>query len=190
MSAIIVLAILVVVAVVILNSYNRLAQLRLRCDTAWSDIAVQLKRRHELIPELIEIVRKRAPEADESLVALGELRARAMQATKPADCAAVESELAAALVGILADAERNPQLNGSEELKPLRTSLDLVESVLASAQRYYNSLATNWNATVRSFPSSMLAGVFGFAPRQLFEADEISRPVYRPSETGFVKRAP
>ncbi len=179
MSAIIVLTILVVVAVVVINLYNRLAQLRLRCDSAWSDIDVQLKRRQDLIPELLDTVNGHAPQEQAVLETIGELRSRAMQATAPEDRAAAESELAAALQGVLAVVERHPELKASEQFKPLQTALNLAESSLQSAQRYYNSVATDWNANVRSFPSSMLAGVFGFGPRQLFqgETQSISRSI-------------
>jgi LemA protein len=172
MSAIIVLLILVVVAVVVINLYNRLAQLRLRCDSAWSDIDVQLKRRQDLIPELIDTVKGHAPQEQAVFEKIGDLRSRAMQATGPADQAAAEGELGAALQGVLAVVERHPELKASEQFKPLQTALNLAESSLHSAQRYYNSVVTDWNSNVRSFPASVLAGVFGFAPRQLFEADE------------------
>ena len=177
MTAIIVLFILIVVAVLLISIYNRLVQLRVRCDSAWSDIDVQLKRRHDLIPELTEIVNGFSAQQKSALENVVELRARAIQTSDPEDRAAVERQLSAALTTVLAVVESHPELKSSANFKPLRTSLDQNENSIQMAQRYYNSVVTDLNAKMKSFPASLLAGMFGFASRPLFAASEEREPV-------------
>src|SRR5579871_6826880 len=120
MAGLIILAILVVIAVVLVGMYNGLVQLRVRCDSAWSDIDVQLKRRHDLIPNLVETVKGYAAHEKGTFENIAKYRTAAMQATAPADRAAAEGQLTQALRGLLAVAEAYPQLRASEEFTALQ----------------------------------------------------------------------
>jgi LemA protein len=148
----VILAILVIAAFALIGIYNSLVQLRVRTDTAWSDIDVQLKRRHELIPNLV-----------------------AMQATTPADKAAAENQLSSALKSLFAVAENYPQLQASQEFTQLQNSLTQTEDSIQYSRNGYNAAVRDLNATVQSFPSNILAGMFGFQQRQYFEAAAVDR---------------
>src|SRR6476469_10253803 len=123
MIAIILLVILAVIAVVLIGMYNSLVQLRVRADNAWSDIDVQLKRRHDLIPNLVETVKGYANHEKGTFENIAKYRSAAMSATTPADRAAAEGQLTGALRGLLAVAENYPQLRASEEFTALQSQL-------------------------------------------------------------------
>src|SRR5271156_999208 len=127
MSGIIFLVILVVIAVVLVTMYNGLVQLRVRCDSAWSDIDVQLKRRHDLIPNLVETVKGYAAHEKGTFENIAKFRSQAMQATSPADKAAAENQLTGALKSLFAVAENYPQLQASTEFTQLQNSLSEIE---------------------------------------------------------------
>ena len=118
-----ILIILVVIAVVLIGMYNSLVQLRIRCDSAWSDIDVQLKRRHDLIPNLVETVKGYAAHEKGTFENIAKFRSQAMQATTPADKAAAENQLTGALKSLFAVAENYPELKASEEFTQLQGSL-------------------------------------------------------------------
>jgi LemA protein len=121
MVGILFLVILVVIAVVLIGMYNSLVQLRVRCDSAWSDIDVQLKRRHDLIPNLVETVKGYAAHEKGTFENIAKLRSQAMQATNPADAAVAENQLSGALKSLFAVAENYPQLKASEEFTQLQS---------------------------------------------------------------------
>ena len=178
MSAVIVLIILVVVAVVLISMYNSLVLLRVRCDSAWSDIDVQLKRRHDLIPNLVETVKGYAAHEQETFASVAKFRAQAMQATSPAETGAAENQLTGALTGLLAVAESYPELKASSQFTQLQSSLSQTEELTQNARRYYNGVVRDLNTKIQSFPTNVLAGIFNFAPRQFFEiADSDREPV-------------
>jgi LemA protein len=158
------LGILVVIVVLLIGMYNSLVQLRVRCDNAWSDIDVQLKRRHDLIPNLVETVKGYA--AHEK----GTFRSQAMQATTPGDKAAAENQLSGALKSLFAVAENYPELKASEEFTQLQGSLSQTEDTIQNARRYYNAVVRDLNTKIQSFPTNILAGMLGFQQRQFFEA--------------------
>jgi LemA protein len=175
MTGIIVLVILVIIVVVLISMYNGLVQLRVRADSAWSDIDVQLKRRHDLIPNLVETVKGYAAHEKGTFENIARLRSQAMQATAPADVAAAENQLTGALKSLFAVAENYPELKASEEFTQLQGSLNQTEDSIQNARRYYNAVVRDLNTKIQSFPTNLLAGMFGFSPRQFFETAAAER---------------
>src|SRR5712675_2444808 len=171
MIGIIFLALLVVIAVVLVGMYNSLVQLRVRCDSAWSDIDVQLKRRHDLIPNLVETVKGYAAHEKGTFENIAKFRSQAMQATTQADKAQAEGQLSGALKSLFAVAENYPELKASEEFTQLQGSLSQTEESIQNARRYYNAAVRDFNTRVQSFPTNILAGMFGFHTRQFFEME-------------------
>ena len=175
MSGIIFLVILVVIAVVLISSYNGLVQLRVRCDSAWSDIDVQLKRRHDLIPNLVETVKGYATHEKGTFENIAKFRSQAMQATSPNDKAAAENQLTGALKSLFAVAENYPELKASEQFTQLQGSLSQTEDSIQNARRYYNAVVRDLNTKIQVFSTNILAGMFGFQARQFFETSETDR---------------
>ena len=151
--------------------YNSLVGLRVRADSAWSDIDVQLKRRHDLIPNLVETVKGYAGHEKSTFENVTKYRSMAMQATGPADRAQAEGQLSMALKSLFAVAENYPQLRASENFTSLQKSLAEIEDNLQNARRYYNAVVRDLNTTIQSFPSNLVAGMFGFQPRAFFELE-------------------
>jgi LemA protein len=171
----VVLGVLVVIAFLLIGMYNSLVQLRVRCDNAWSDIDVQLKRRHDLIPNLIETVKGYAAHEKGTFENVTKYRSIAMQATTPADKAAAENQLSGALKSLFAVAENYPELKASEQFTQLQGSLSQTEDTIQNARRYYNAVVRDLNTKIQSFPTNILAGMFGFQQRQFFEVAEADK---------------
>src|SRR6476660_7498823 len=171
MALIAVIVVLVVIAAILAGIYNSLVQLRVRADSAWSDIDVQLKRRHDLIPNLVETVKGYATHEKGTFENIAKYRSAAMSATSPADRAAAEGQLTNALRGLLAVAENYPQLRASEEFTQLQTQLSQTEDTIQNSRRYYNAVVRDLNTKIQSFPTNILAGMFGFQTRQFFEVE-------------------
>jgi LemA protein len=163
---------LVIVAVVILGGiviYNGLVRLRVQCDNAWSDVSVQLKRRHDLIPNVVETVKGYAGHERETLDQVVTARARAMGAQGPAAKAEAEGQLTQALKSVFALAEGYPQLRAVESFTQLQNTLGQIEEAVQNARRYYNAVVRDLNTKVAQFPSNLVAGTLGFGPREFFE---------------------
>ena len=175
MIVIIFLAILVVIAVVLTGMYNSLVQLRVRCDSAWSDIDVQLNRRHDLIPNLVETVKGYAAHEKGTFESIAKFRSQAMQATTPEGKAEAENQLSGALKSLFAVAENYPQLKASEEFTQLQGSLSQTENSIQSSRSNYNAAVQDLNTKIQAFPTNILAGMFGFQGRQFFETAEGDR---------------
>jgi len=175
MTGIILLGVLVVIAVVLISMYNGLVQLRVRGDSAWSDIDVQLKRRHDLIPNLVETVKGYAIHEKGTLENIAKFRSQAMQATTPEGKAIAENQLSGALKSLFAVAENYPELKASEEFTQLQGSLSQTEETIQNARRYYNAVVRDLNTKIQSFPTNILAGMFGFRRRQFFEVEAADR---------------
>src|SRR5947208_1767336 len=140
MTPLIVIGIVVVGAIFILaGMYNSLVQLRVRADSAWSDIDIQLKRRHDLIPNLVETVKGYAAHEKGTFENIAKFRSQAMQATGPADRAAAEGQLTMALKSLFAVAEQYPQLQASGHFQDLQNALSQTEDSIQNAVRYYNA---------------------------------------------------
>src|SRR5437899_6997040 len=171
----VILAILVIIAFVLIGMYNSLVQLRVRTDTAWSDIDVQLKRRHDLIPNLVETVKGYAAHEKSTFENVTKFRSQAMQATTPGDKAIAENQLSGALKSLFAVAENYPELKASQEFTQLQSSLSQTEDAIQNSRRYYNAVVRDLNTKIQSFPTNMLAGMSGFQARQFFEVAEADR---------------
>jgi LemA protein len=167
------IAALVIVGLVLLAIilYNGLAQLRVRADSAWSDINVQLKRRHDLIPNLVETVKGYAAHEKGTFENIARYRSAAMSATTPAEKSQAEGQLTQALRGLLAVAENYPQLQASQQFTSLQGSLSEIEDAIQNSRRYYNAVVRDLNTKVVTFPSNLVAGMFGFQQRQFFELE-------------------
>ena len=168
-------AIAIVIAIFIL--YNQLVQLKVRADGAWADIDVQLKRRHDLIPNLVETVKGYASHEKDTLEAVIEARNRAMAVEEPEAKAAAENVLTGALRQLFALAEAYPQLRAVESFTELQNSLNEIEDAVQNARRYYNAVVRDYNTKIHTVPSNLVANMFRFPPRQFFgledERDEI-----------------
>jgi LemA protein len=171
MGLIVVLVLVGLAVLVLAGMYNSLVQLRVRADSAWSDIDVQLKRRHDLIPNLVETVKGYAAHEKGTFENIAKYRSAAMQAVTPEDRAQAETQLTGALRGLLAVAENYPQLRASEQFTGLQGSLNSIEDNIQNARRYYNAVVRDYNTRVQSFPTNILAGMFGFHTRQFFEME-------------------
>jgi LemA protein len=175
MPGIVLLVVLFILAVLVIVMYNSLVRLRVGCDSAWSDIDVQLKRRHDLIPNLVETVKGYAAHEKGTFETIARLRSQAMQATAPAEKANAENQLSGALKSLFAVAENYPELKASEEFTQLQRSLSQTEDSIQNARRLYNAVVRDMNTKVESLPTNILAGLFGFHPRQFFEAEAAER---------------
>ena len=151
--------------------YNNLVGLRVRADSSWSDIDVQLKRRHDLIPNLVETVKGYAGHEKTTFENVTKFRSMAMQATGPAERAEAEGQLTMALKSLFAVAENYPQLRASENFSSLQKSLAEIEDHLQNARRYYNAVVRDLNTAIQSFPSNLVAGMFGFQQKAFFQLD-------------------
>ncbi|HLW55611.1 MAG TPA: LemA family protein [Candidatus Angelobacter sp.] len=171
MALIVILVLIGVFFVVLVGMYNSLVQLRVRADSAWSDIDVQLKRRHDLIPNIVETVKGYAAHEKGTFENIAKFRSQAMQATGPADKAQAENQLTGALKSLFAVAENYPELKASEQFTGLQASLNSIEDNIQNARRYYNAVIRDYNTRVQSFPANIIAGMFGFQSRQFFEVE-------------------
>ncbi len=171
-------AILVVIGLVVAGIYNGLVQLKVRADNAWSDIDIQLKRRHDLVPNLVETVKGYAAHEKSTFEDVAKYRSAAMAATSTADRAQAEGQLTQALRGLLAVAEAYPELKANTQFQALQQSLSELEDALQNSRRYYNAVVRDLNIKIQSFPSNIIAGMFNFQQRQFFEiADPTERAV-------------
>lgn len=173
--------ILVVILVGIFLIYNSLVQLKVRSEAAWSDIDVQLKRRHDLIPNLVETVKGYATHEKATLEAVVDARSRAMNAQGPAATAEAEGMLTGALKSLFALAESYPQLRAAENFSQLQSSLSAIEDAIQNARRYYNAVVRDLNTRIQQFPSNLVARAFGFREREFFEIADAERSVPRVS---------
>ncbi len=168
MVSIVVLAI-VLAAVAAVWLYNRLIRSRNRVDTAWSDIDVQLQRRHDLIPSLVKAVDQYAGYERATLEAVSELRAQAMRVTDIGARGRAEEALGAGVERLIALAESYPDLKANENFLSLQEQLVTTEDYLQFARRYYNGSVRNYNTETETVPSNIVAGWFNFEPRDLFQ---------------------
>jgi LemA protein len=166
------LGIAVLVVLWVIAIYNRLVSLKNQKDNGWRQIDVQLKRRHDLIPNLVNTVRGAMEFERDTLTAVMEARGKAMAATGPADASRKEGELTQALGRLFAVAENYPQLKANENVKMLQEELASTENKVGFARQFYNDIATKYNIARESFPSNLLAGSFGFTPAELFEIQD------------------
>jgi LemA protein len=169
----------VLVLLALVGTYNKLVRLRVTSQNAWSDVDVQLKRRYDLVPNLVETVKGYAGHERSTLEAVTAARsgAQAAQSGTLADRAAAEGQLTAAIHSLVATAEAYPQLQASGGFRDLQQQLAKIEDSIQNARRYYNAVVRELNAKVMQFPSNLVAGAFGVQPREFFEAAEPERAV-------------
>ena len=175
----IVLGVIALVAFFLIGMYNRLITLRQRVREAWSDIDVQLKRRYDLIPNLVEAVKGYAAHEKTVFENVTNARANAIAAGAtgtPEQRAQAENVLTGALRSVFAVAENYPQLQASQNFRDLQEQLTATEDKIAFARRFYNGNVRDYNTSLQTFPTNMLAGMFGFTSEQYFElADQAER---------------
>jgi LemA protein len=173
--ALIIFGIVVVVIIAfVIAMYNGLVQLRVRADSSWSDIDVQLKRRYDLIPNIVETVKGYAAHEKSTFEDIAKFRSMAMQATSPAEKGAAEGQLTMALKSLFAVAENYPQLQASQQFTGLQASLQEVENSIQNARRYYNAVVRDYNTKLQEFPTNMIGGSMGFQSKQFFQLDSPS----------------
>ena len=172
----IIIAGLVVLAIVGIVIYNRLIRSRNRVSTAWSDIDVQLQRRHDLVPQLVKAVDQYAKYERATLEAVTELRAEAMQQVDVRARGKVEEQLGAGLERLIALAESYPDLKANENFLNLQNQLVETENYLQFARRYYNGSVRDYNTLIESVPSNIVASLFRFSQRDFFQrrSDEVA----------------
>lgn len=170
------IVLLALLAAGVIVVYNALVRLRVRCENAWADIDVQLKRRHDLIPNVVETVKGYAGHERETLESVVEARNRAMQARGPAQRAEAEGFLTDALKSLFALAEDYPELRAAANFRELQQTLERIEEAIQNARRYYNAVVRDLNTRVQQFPSNLIARSFGFETREFFSlVDETER---------------
>jgi len=157
------------------STYNRLVTLRNRAKEAWSDIDIQLKRRYDLIPNLVETVKGYAAHEKEVFERIAEARAKAMGATGMKEKAEAENQLSQALKSLFAVVEAYPELKANENFLHLQKELVDTEDKIQYARRFYNANVRDLNTLIESFPANLIAKKFGFEKMELFEIAEVER---------------
>jgi LemA protein len=168
----IVIAVVLLIIVILIAMYNKFVQLNIRTDEAWSDIDVQMKRRYDLIPNLIETVKGYAKHEKSVFEDVTAARANALSAQSVPDKAKAENQLQGALKSIFAVAEAYPELKANENFSQLQAELTDTEDKIQASRRFYNSNVREMNIAVQSFPANMFVKMFGFKKRDLFELEE------------------
>lgn len=171
--ALIVVVVLLVVGFIVI--YNRLVQMRNRTDNAWAQVDVQLKRRYDLIPNLVETVKGYATHEQETFEAVVAARAAAQSATGVAEQATAENMLTGALRQLFALAEAYPELRASQNFQSLQTDLSDTENKIAVSRQIYNDTVLTYNNAVQTVPSNLVASITGFHPRPYFEIGDDAR---------------
>ena len=170
-STIILIAVLVLLVLWVVTSYNRLVRLNISADEAFAQIEVQLKRRADLIPNLVETVRGYAAHEKTTLDAVISARAKATSATGIADVAAADGQLTTALRGLLAVAESYPDLKASANFLALQEELSTTENKVSFARQFYNDTVRSLNQAVKTFPSNLFAGMAKVSARAFYEVE-------------------
>ena len=172
---IVIVVLLVLLGIYVVVSYNGLVSLRNRIENAWAQIDVQLKRRYDLIPNLVETVKGYASHERETLDAVITARNAGMNATGPADQAQAENMITGALKSLFALSEAYPDLKANQNFAQLQEELTGTEGRIAYARQFYNDTVYRYNTKIQSFPSNVLANTFSFSEREYFQADDESR---------------
>ena len=183
MFAIVILIVLAALVLWAIASYNHLVGMRNQVLNGWRQIDVQLKRRHDLIPNLVNAVRGSMDFERDTLTSVMEARAKALTASGPADAAQKEGQLSQALGRLLAVAENYPTLKSNDSVKMLQEELSGTENKVGFARQFYNDIATRFNTAQQVFPANLVASTLGFKPAELFEITEQADrdvPVVRP----------
>lgn len=182
----IILGVVAVVVIFVWATYNSLVTLRIRVEEAWSDINVQLKRRLDLIPNLIETVKGYAKHESGVFEAVTEARSNVINATGVKETAAAENQFEGALKSLFAVAEAYPDLKANTNFLELQNELVDTEDKIQASRRFYNSGVTNLNTKIQTFPANIIASIFKFTNRDFFDVDELEREAAnKPVEVKF-----
>jgi LemA protein len=186
--AIVILAVLALLAIVLVVLYNRFVRLRNRVDNAWAQIEVQLKRRWDLIPNLVETVKGYAAHERETFENVTRARAAAQQAQTPAESAEAEGLLGQMLGRLFAVAEAYPELQADENFRQLQTELAETENRIAVSRQVYNDTVLTFNNAIQTVPGVFIAGPFGFDKREFFDVEDDTQR--EPPQVSFTPGAP
>ena len=168
-TSIILIVIVVLVVLIFIGTYNKLVKLRNHRENAFADIDVQLKQRYDLIPQLVETVKGYASHEKETLARVIELRNQAVSATTIDGKIAAENQLSSALAGLKVTLEAYPDLKANQNFLQLQEEMSDIENKLASVRRFFNSATKEFNNAVQTFPSNIIAGMFGFSKAEMFD---------------------
>ena len=168
----IILGAIVLIAVVLVGMYNKLVRLRNRAENAWAQVDVQLRKRYDLIPNLVEAVKGYAAHERQVFQEVTEARTRAQQAQGVQEQAQAENALTAAIGRLFAVAEAYPELRATENFQQLQASLTEVEGDIAVSRQVYNDTVLTYDTALETVPTSIIAGMFNFRPREYFEVEE------------------
>lgn len=163
--------VILALALWIANLYNSLIQLRIRCENSWSDMDVQLKRRHDIIPNLVATVEGYAKHERTTLQSVIEARAKAIGMADVNQKGQAENLLTGALKSLFAVAENYPQLKANENFLKLQATLGEIEEAIQSARRYYNAVVRDFNTQMQVFPNNIFAGMLNFKAKDFFQLD-------------------
>ena len=172
---IVVIVLVVIVGLVLMAMYNRLVRLRNRIENAWAQIDVQLQRRNDLIPNLVETVKGYAAHEKGVLEGVTQARAAVTQAQGPAQTAAADNMLTGALKSLFAVSEAYPDLKANQNFLQLQEELQGTEDKIAYSRQFYNDAVRGYNTSLQSFPTNMIAGQFHFEAREYYEAEDGAR---------------
>lgn len=182
--AIIVIAVVVLLVLIVAAMYNGLVRARIRVEEAWSDITVQLKRRYDLIPNLVNTVKGYAKHEKEVFENVTKARANALNAQGVQETAKAENQFEQALKSLFAVAEAYPQLRASENFQQLQAELTDTEDKIMASRRFYNGSARDLNIKIDTFPRNVIAKLFGFKKREFFEVEDTAS-VEKPVDVSF-----
>ena len=171
----IVVVVIVLIAIYLVMIYNRLVSLRQVTGQAWSDVSVQLKQRHDLVPNLVETVKGYAAHERGTLEAVTQARNAAVAASSPQAQAQAENMLTGALRQLFALSEAYPDLKASQNFQQLQGDLSDLENKIAASRRFFNNAVQEYNSSIQQFPAVLVAGSLGFQPKTFFDVDESER---------------
>jgi len=173
----VIIVVVVIIVIGIISIYNKLVKLNVRTNEAWSDIGVQLKRRYDLIPNLINTVKGYAKQEKSIFVEVTEARANAMSAKGVKSQQKAENQITEALKSVFAVAENYPQLKSNQNFAKLQDELTDTEDKIQASRRFYNGNVREINIAVQTFPTNVFANMLGFKKRDLFEVEESAKAV-------------
>lgn len=174
LTVLIIVGLVVIFGLFLWATYNSLVTLNVRVDEAWSDITVQLKRRADLLPNLINTVKGYAEHEKSVFEAVTRARTETVNASTPGEASVAENHLQGALKSLFAVAEAYPQLQANQNFLDLQAQLVDTENKIQSARRFYNGGVRDLNTKIKVFPNNMFAGMFGFKSREFFEVDDVA----------------
>lgn len=181
----VILAIIALLVIVVISLYNRLIRLRNNREQAFADVDVQLKQRHDMIPQLVEAVKGYMQHERGVLTAITEARANAMKATTINEKIAAETRLSSALDGLKVAVEAYPDLKASQNFLDLQNEISDIENKIAAARRFFNSATKELNVAIEVFPSNLIATLFNFKREPLFELGDQRAAVEEPPKIQF-----